>query len=65
HLIPGLEFPVTFRLGSKDGSLSTFDFQARVVRAHNDMFAVQFIDLDEAQKAQLYDSLAYELNNSV
>jgi hypothetical protein len=65
HLIPGLEFPVTFRLGSKDGSLSTFDFQARVVRAHNDMFAVQFIGLDEAQKARLYDSLAYELNNSV
>lgn len=65
HLLPGLEFPVTFRLGSNDGSMSTFTFQARVVWAHNDMFAVQFIDLDEAQKAQLYDSLAYELNNSV
>jgi hypothetical protein len=65
HLAPGLELPVTFRLGSKDGSLSTFAFQARVVRAHHDMFAVQFIDLDEAQKARLYDSLVYEMNNSV
>lgn len=65
HLPPGAELSVTFRLGSNDGSLSTFTFQARVVRAYNTMFAVQFIDLDEVQKAQLYDSLAYELKNSV
>lgn len=65
HLLPGTEIPVTFCLGSSDGSLSTFAFQARVVRAHDDMFAVQFIDLDEAQKAQLYNCLAHELNNSV
>lgn len=65
HLHPGFELPVTFHLSSSENSLSTFAFQARVVRAYDDMFAVQFIDLDEAQKAQLYDSLAQELKNSV
>jgi len=65
RLLPGAELPVTFHLGSNDGSLSTFAFQARVVRAYNDMFAVQFINHDEAQKAQLYDCLAHELKNSV
>lgn len=64
HLLPGMELSVIFRLGSHGGSLSAFNFQARVIRAHNDMFAVQFIDLNEAQKVQLYESLAHELNNS-
>ena len=64
HLRSGVEIPVTFCLGGDSDSVSTFAFQARVIRAHNDMFAVQFIDLDDAQKAQLYESLAHELKNS-
>jgi len=64
HLQPGIEIPVTFHLGSPDGSLSAFAFQARVVRVHSDIFAAQFIDLNEVQTDQLYESLAYELNNS-
>jgi hypothetical protein len=64
HLQPNIELTLTFHLGSPDGSLSEFAFQARVVRVHKDMFATQFIDLDKDQKAQLYESLAYELNKS-
>ena len=64
HLLPGMELAINFRLDSHGGALSTFTFQARVIRAHNDMFAIQFIDLNETEKAQLYECLANELNNS-
>jgi hypothetical protein len=64
HLQPDMELTMTFHLGSPDGSPPEFAFQARVVRVHKDMFATQFIDLDKDQKAQFYESLAYELNKS-
>jgi hypothetical protein len=39
--------------------------QAKVVRVHNDLLAVQFIHLDDAQKMQLYDCLMRELNTDI
>lgn len=65
QLLLDMKLPVTLRLASRGGSLAVYTFQARVVRVNSNMFAVQFIDLDEVQKAQLYESLSCELNNSI
>lgn len=64
NLSPKMTLNVTFDLGSKEG-LSTYTLSAKVVRVHNDVFAVQFADMDEVQKRKLYDSLTYELNQNV
>lgn len=65
HLSPEMKLIVSFELGSKTGTLSPYTLQGKVVRVHNEMFAVQFTDMDEFQKRQLYDSLTTELNNNV
>jgi len=46
-------------------TVSSFTFAAKAVRAEDDLFAVQFTDLDETQKAQLYKCLAFEIQRDV
>jgi hypothetical protein len=63
NLSTGMSLPVAFELGNKEGALSSYCLKAKVVRVHNDMFAIQFTEMDDAQKRQLYESLTYELDN--
>ena len=60
----GMPIPVAFELGKKGELLTPFSLQSKVVRVHDDMFAVQFTDMDDPTKRQLYDSLTCELNNN-
>jgi hypothetical protein len=39
---------------------ATITIAAKVVRVQDNMFAAQFINLDDDQKGRLYKSLAYE-----
>jgi hypothetical protein len=64
-LAADMEITVTIPLCTKDATLSPHLLQAKVVRVHNDLLAVQFIHLDDAQKVQLYDCLMRELNNDI
>lgn len=59
------EISVTIPLCTKDATLSPHTLQAKVVRVHNDLLAVQFIHPDDAHKVQLYDCLMCELNNDI
>lgn len=60
----GIQLPVTLELGKKGEPLTPFSLQSKVVRVNDNMFAIQFTDMDELIKRQLYDSLTYELNNN-
>lgn len=64
HISEGIQLPVTFELGKNGAPLTPFSLQSKVVRVNDDMFAIQFTDMDELIKRQLYDSLTYELNNN-
>lgn len=64
-LVADMEIPVTIPLCTKDATLSPHPLQAKVVRVHNDLLAVQFIHFDDAQKMQLYDCLMRELNTDL
>lgn len=46
-------------------TVSSFTLAATAVRAEDDLFAVQFTDLDETQKAQLYKCLAFEIQRDL
>ncbi len=59
-----MELAVTFELGKQDKPLTSFALQSKVVRVDEDMFVIQFTDVDEVQKRQLYDCLTNELNNN-
>jgi hypothetical protein len=42
-------------------TLLSFTIAAKVVRAKDDMFAAQFLDIDNVQKEEMYKCLAYEI----
>lgn len=65
NLSTEMKLTVSFELGGKEGLSAHYSLQAKVVRVHNDMFAIQFTDMDETKKRQLYESLTNELNSSV
>lgn len=64
NLSAGMLLSVGFELGNSEGMLSSYSLQAKVVRVHHDMFAIQFTGMDDIQKRQLYESLTYELNSN-
>ena len=63
-LVAEMEIALTIPLCDKDATLKPRAFRARVVRMHNDMFAVQFT-LDAEEKVRLYECLTLELNNNI
>ncbi len=46
-------------------TLLSFDIDAKVVRAKDDMFAAQFLHLDNVQKEEMYKCLAYEIQRDI
>ncbi len=49
----------------EDDTLAPFTFTAQVIRAQDDLFSAQFLDLEKDQKARIYRYLAYEARQQV
>jgi hypothetical protein len=58
------EIAITLNFGEYNTFASIFNIKAKVVRANDQVIAVQFLDLDDEQKDQLYKRLAYEVKRS-
>ena len=58
------EISITLNFDEYNTFASTFSIKAKVVRANDEIFAVQFLDSDDEQKDQLYKRLAYEVKRS-
>jgi hypothetical protein len=56
----GEEISITIPFHQDHETLTSFTLAAKVVRVQDDLFAVQFVDLNDDQKTQLYKCLAYE-----
>ena len=63
-LIIDTEIVVIIKFSEHDTLLSTFTIKAKVVRVDDQRSAIQFIDLDDDHKNQLYNRLAYEVSRS-
>lgn len=61
-LTPGDAIKLKITFDPHDTLASDFQLQARVVRVNDHQFAAQFLDLDDAQREQLYKRLAYEVS---
>ncbi len=55
----GEEISITIPFHQDQETLTSFTLTAKVVRTQDDLFAVQFVDLGDDQKTQLYNCLAY------
>lgn len=62
-LSPDMDIFLSFKFHREQDNPISFTLAARVVRAKEDMFAAQFLDLDEDQKKELYKCLAYEVQS--
>ena len=58
------EIVVIIKFSEHDTLLSIFTIKAKVVRVDDQRSAIQFIDLDDDHKNQLYNRLAYEVSRS-
>ncbi len=54
------EILLTFAFKTHDDSLNAFELKARVVRSKTDKFAVEFKDLEDEEKARLWQCLVGE-----
>lgn len=61
----GMEIPLTIPFYQEHEAPTSFTIAAKVVRTQNDMFAVQFLDLDDDQRRELYECLAYEARREI
>ncbi|TKB25274.1 PilZ domain-containing protein [Desulfopila sp. IMCC35006] len=64
-LTEGMEISLTIPLHQDQDSPVSFTLAAKVVRAEADMFAVQFLDLSDERKEELYKCLAYEAGREI
>ena len=64
-LITGMEISLTIPFHQEHEAPSSFTIAAKVVRAQDDMFATQFLDLGDDQKGELYKCLAYEARREI
>ncbi len=64
-LIQGMEISLTIPLHQDHDSPVSFTIAATVVRAQEGMFAVQFLDLSDDRKEELYKCLAYEAGREI
>ena len=64
-MTPGVEITLDIKLLQSQDASSSFTIPAKVVRVQENMFAAQFLDLDERQKAELYNCLAYEARRDI
>lgn len=64
-LSPGMDISLSFKFHREQDNPISFTLAARVVRAKDDMFAAQFLDLDEDQKKELYKCLACEVQREI
>jgi hypothetical protein len=46
-------------------NLASFQLSAQVVRLEDRLFAVRFLEFDEAQKSDLYQCLTYEARRDI
>ena len=59
------EISITIPFHQDQDTPASFTITAKVVRVQGDQVAFQFVDLDDDQKAQLYQSLAFEARREV
>lgn len=59
-LVTAKEITVIFTLDQEQNVPAKFTINAKVVRVQDDMFAAQFLDLDNEMKGLLYKCLTYE-----
>ena len=59
------EILLTLTFDEHDTLASTFRIDAKVVRKNDDMFAAQFLNLENNHKEQLYQRLAYEVGRTL
>lgn len=64
-LAHGMEISLTIPLHQDQDTPALFTIAAKVVRAQEDMFAVQFFDLSDEQKEELYKWLANEAGKEI
>jgi len=55
------EILLSFTFSEHDTLTSNFSINAKVVRIHDGTFGVQFLDLDNDKKEQLYQRITYEV----
>lgn len=60
----GSELYINLYFDEHASLLSEFKIKAEIVRANDRMLAVQFLDLDDDRKEQLYNRLAYEISRA-
>jgi hypothetical protein len=65
QLSPKMKLTVIIDLRRKDATDAVYTLSSKVVWVHNDTFTVQFTDMDQNQKRQIYDSLTREINSIV
>ncbi len=62
-ILPPMDGEVTLMLPLHQNpeTMASFTLTAQTVRVEDDLFAVRFLEIDDAQKAQLYQCLAFEI----
>jgi hypothetical protein len=60
-LSAGQEIAIVIPIDHGDNLPSSFTSAARIVRVQDDHFAVQFLDIDEDQRAYLHQWFTYEI----
>ncbi|MBV5319181.1 MAG: PilZ domain-containing protein [Desulfobulbaceae bacterium] len=59
------EITLTLPFNQDSETVSSFTFTAKTIRTEENLFAVQFIDFDDDQKAQFYKCLAFEMQRDL
>lgn len=59
------EITLTLPFHQDSETISSFTFAAKTVRTEDERFAVQFTNLDDEQRARLYQCLAFEMQRDI
>lgn len=65
NLAAQTELSLAIALYRDEENIASFKFAAQVVRVEENLFAVRLLYLDDAQKAELYQCLAYEARREI
>jgi hypothetical protein len=64
-LVAGEDLSIVVHLLKDQENLASFQLSAQVVRLEDRLFAVRFLEFDEAQKSDLYQCLTYEARRDI